>query len=198
MIVLLLLASSLLQSLQADPGASSSAAAADHLALLDSLTFLNAGTVESSDRFEIHSVSTIYNEDYSYMGQGTDSFHIGGHQSYLYRMNGTNSPSRCCWNRETLLCVNSSQCDLGGEGCVASGTKTKRYGVISCDPFPQPPPPPGYKKNAYPVDASVHQHADMGGFDIEPAIVKTLSTFEQCADYCGGIPGKKPVFSSTF
>ena len=123
---------------------------------------------------------------------------IGGHQSYLYRMNGTNSPSRCCWNRETQLCLNSSQCDPGGEGCIASGTKTKRYGMVSCDPFPQPPPPPGYKKNAYPVNASVHQHADMGGFDIEPAIVKMLSTFEQCADYCGGIPGEKTVFSSTF
>ena len=58
----------------------------------------------------------------------------------------------CCWNREAQSCNSSSQCDAGGEGCVASGTVTKRYGKVGCStcsahgcpplPTPTPPPPP--------------------------------------------------------
>jgi hypothetical protein len=134
----------------------------------------------------MRAVSTIYNEEYSYMGQGAEGFHTGGHQSYLYLTNGSNAKPRCCWNRDVQRCDNSSQCDLGGEGCVASGTVTRRYDKVVCSMIS--PPPPGYKKNAYPVNASLHQHADMGGFDIVPTIVKPQSSFDQCALYCGGIP----------
>jgi hypothetical protein len=56
----------------------------------------------------------------------------------------------CCWNREVQPCNATSQCDQGGEGCVASGTVTKRYGRVTCatcsshgcPPAPSPPPPP--------------------------------------------------------
>eukprot|EP01050_Picozoa_sp_SAG11_P033039 SAG11_NODE_11026_length_789_cov_0.824638_1_plen_186_part_10 len=56
----------------------------------------------------------------------------------------------CCWNREAQSCNATRQCDKGGEGCVASGTLTKRYGRVgcaSCDshgckPAPSPPAPP--------------------------------------------------------
>ena len=160
-----------------------------HAALLGELTFLNSGTVESADRFEMHAVATIYNEEYSYMGQGAEGFVTGGHQSYLYRVNGSRVPAaRCCWNRDVQQCTNSSQCHIGGEGCIASGTITKRYGKVSCDPTPASPPPPGYERNAYPVNASLHKHSDLGGFDIVPTVVKMQPSFEQCALYCGGIP----------
>jgi hypothetical protein len=40
---------------------------------------------------------------------------------------------KCCWNRDIQGCSSSSQCDPGGEGCVATGTLTKRYGRVACD-----------------------------------------------------------------
>lgn len=42
------------------------------------------------------------------------------------------APMRCCWNRFTQPCNVSSDCDSGGEGCVASGTKTAKYGIARC------------------------------------------------------------------
>lgn len=187
--MLTLLASALLLRTQAmgpsvGPAAGGGSA---HAALLDELTFLNSGTVESADQFEMHAVSTIYNEEYSYMGQGTEGFVTGGHQSYLYLVNGSTVPAaRCCWNRDVQQCTNSSQCDPGGEGCIASGTVSKHYGKVSCDPIPAPPP--GYKRNAYPVNASLHEHSDLGGFDIVPTVVKLQPSFKQCALYCGDNP----------
>ena len=38
----------------------------------------------------------------------------------------------CCWNRIIQGCNSSSQCDRGGEGCIPSGTPTKRYGPAVC------------------------------------------------------------------
>ena len=124
--------------------ATAESADAAHIALLDSLQFLNRGTVESSDAFEMRSVSTIYNEQYSYFGQGAEGFVTGGHQSYLYRVNGT-----------------------------------KKHMA--------PPPPPGYKKNAYPVNTSLHAHADFGGYDLVGAL-KEQHSYTDCALYCGGMP----------
>ena len=61
----------------------------------------------------------------------------------------------CCWNRVSEGCNTSSQCDAGGEGCVAKGTTTKKYGPAACmcdgkshgcpaspQPAPAPPVPP--------------------------------------------------------
>lgn len=39
-------------------------------------------------------------------------------------------PKRCCWDRQA--CTSSLQCDQGGEGCVVSGTMTKKYGRVTC------------------------------------------------------------------
>jgi uncharacterized protein (DUF608 family) len=132
-------------ALRAVPVAAARSAEAAHIALLDSLTFLNRGTVESSDKFEMRSVSTIYNEEYSYMGQGAEGFHTGGHQSYLFRVNSTGA-------NETVAVI-----------------------------------PPGYKKNAYPVNTSLRVHADFGGYDIPGALTEQHS-YSDCARYCGGTP----------
>eukprot|EP01062_Namystynia_karyoxenos_P002638 TRINITY_DN10930_c0_g1_i4.p1 TRINITY_DN10930_c0_g1~~TRINITY_DN10930_c0_g1_i4.p1 ORF type:complete len:634 (+),score=50.60 TRINITY_DN10930_c0_g1_i4:106-2007(+) len=40
----------------------------------------------------------------------------------------------CCWNRARQSCVNASECDPGGEGCIASGSYTRRYGPVVCTP----------------------------------------------------------------
>ena len=57
----------------------------------------------------------------------------------------------CCWNRESQPCNTTSQCDAGGEGCIAKGTPTKRYGRAGCacdgkshgcPALPLPPPAP--------------------------------------------------------
>lgn len=39
---------------------------------------------------------------------------------------------RCCWDRNTQPCSCTSQCDGGGEGCVATGTISKKYGRVTC------------------------------------------------------------------
>lgn len=39
----------------------------------------------------------------------------------------------CCWNREIQGCNSSAMCDTGGEGCVKTGTNTKRYGKVQCN-----------------------------------------------------------------
>ena len=64
----------------------------------------------------------------------------------------------CCWNRDSQPCNTTSQCDAGGEGCVAKGTPTKRYGPAGCvcdgvshgchgiPAPPQPPPSPPLAK----------------------------------------------------
>ena len=53
---------------------------------------------------------------------------------WAYSTNGSSSgyakppalkTAHCCWNRMTQYCNASSQCDPGGEGCIASGTVTK-------------------------------------------------------------------------
>ena len=55
-----------------------------------------------------------------------------------YNINGSNAKPKpphhykCCWNRDTQPCNSSSQCDRGGEGCVLSGTVTKKYGMVTC------------------------------------------------------------------
>ena len=60
---------------------------------------------------------------------------------WAYSTNGSSSgyakppalkTAHCCWNRMTQYCNASSQCDPGGEGCIASGTVTKRYGKVTC------------------------------------------------------------------
>eukprot|EP00750_Incisomonas_marina_P019652 INCI3600.21.p1 GENE.INCI3600.21~~INCI3600.21.p1 ORF type:complete len:286 (+),score=19.64 INCI3600.21:187-1044(+) len=38
----------------------------------------------------------------------------------------------CCWDRETQFCRQDSDCDVGGEGCIPSGTWTERYGNVHC------------------------------------------------------------------
>lgn len=40
--------------------------------------------------------------------------------------------TKCCWNRIIQSCNSSTQCDPGGEGCVVSGTLTKKYGPCNC------------------------------------------------------------------
>ena len=35
---------------------------------------------------------------------------------------------KCCWNRFTQPCKDSSQCDPGGEGCIVNGTMTSKHG----------------------------------------------------------------------
>lgn len=65
--------------------------------------------------------------------------------------------SKCCWNRAIQSCFKDSDCDPGGEGCVASMTPTKKYGAVACDtkgrshleaaigavlPLVRDPPPP--------------------------------------------------------
>ena len=45
---------------------------------------------------------------------------------------GGEIPAMCCWNRIIQGCNATSECDSGGEGCVPSGTQTKRYGVVTC------------------------------------------------------------------
>jgi hypothetical protein len=40
--------------------------------------------------------------------------------------------TRCCWDRSTQPCNTSADCDAGGEGCVVSGTVTKKYGKANC------------------------------------------------------------------
>ena len=57
----------------------------------------------------------------------------------------------CCWNRDTQPCNTTSQCDTGGEGCLADGASTKKYGPVTCTcdgkshgcpPLPLSPPSP--------------------------------------------------------
>ena len=38
----------------------------------------------------------------------------------------------CCWDRSAQACNSSSQCDGGGEGCVAKGTPTAKFGPANC------------------------------------------------------------------
>ena len=40
---------------------------------------------------------------------------------------------KCCWDRNIQGCTSSSECDPHGEGCVPSGTMTKKYGQVHCD-----------------------------------------------------------------
>ncbi len=42
-------------------------------------------------------------------------------------------PVKCCWNRAIQGCSADSECDTGGEGCIASGTPTKQYGSFACN-----------------------------------------------------------------
>lgn len=46
---------------------------------------------------------------------------------------------RCCWNRVTEPCNASSECDPGGEGCVTTGTVSKKYGTVTCRTNVVPP-----------------------------------------------------------
>ena len=39
---------------------------------------------------------------------------------------------KCCWNRKIQPCDSSDQCDFGGEGCIITGTRTKKFGVVTC------------------------------------------------------------------
>lgn len=63
----------------------------------------------------------------------------------------------CCWDRFSEPCQTSADCDSGGEGCVPSGTVTKKYGVVHCvvlTPHSQtgvaPPAVPYFLANNYP------------------------------------------------
>ena len=38
----------------------------------------------------------------------------------------------CCWDRFKQACKKDSDCDPGGEGCIRSGTVTKKYGLAKC------------------------------------------------------------------
>ena len=53
------------------------------------------------------------------------------HNITRFRHNAS-TPTKCCWNRIIQGCNASSECDSGGEGCVASGTPTKKYGPCNC------------------------------------------------------------------
>jgi len=122
--------------------AASSTAAKSYAAQLGQLRYLNRGAVTSADRYELHAVRTIYNEDYSYLGTGTQpdaGYHIGGTQPYLYKVNATANPSG---------------------------------------------PPAGYKKNFYPVNATLCSKCDIGGGDI-PGAETTAASFDACAALCG-------------
>ena len=43
------------------------------------------------------------------------------------------SGEKCCWDRVIQSCNVNSDCDQGGEGCITSGTTTKKYGVVKCN-----------------------------------------------------------------
>lgn len=67
-----------------------------------------------------------------------------GVSTWSYATNGTSSGyqkpatklTHCCWNRDSQSCTSSSQCDPGGEGCILSGTTTKKYGTVTCSTAP--------------------------------------------------------------
>ena len=40
--------------------------------------------------------------------------------------------TRCCWDRVIQPCKTDAECDLGGEGCIPSGTVTEKYGRVVC------------------------------------------------------------------
>lgn len=49
-----------------------------------------------------------------------------------FNKQNTTGVVHCCFDRIIQGCNNSAQCDGGGEGCVASGTVTKKYGMCVC------------------------------------------------------------------
>ena len=53
----------------------------------------------------------------------------------LNKFNSSKSKEKghhCCWNRRVEPCLTDADCDEGGEGCVANGTKTSHYREIRC------------------------------------------------------------------
>ena len=43
------------------------------------------------------------------------------------------APQKCCWNKSIKSCNSNSECDTGGEGCIATGSKTQKYGPVVCN-----------------------------------------------------------------
>jgi hypothetical protein len=64
---------------------------ADYLAKLRSLRFLNCGVVRATDRFVLHNIGSIYNEQYSYLGAGGDGYRQNGRHALLYQVNATSA-----------------------------------------------------------------------------------------------------------
>ncbi|XP_062508972.1 uncharacterized protein LOC134185207 [Corticium candelabrum] len=68
------------------PVANAAATVSDSIAdLIDSLQFRNFDVVRRDQNFTISTISSIYNEGYTYMGQGSSSFHING-LPYLFEV----------------------------------------------------------------------------------------------------------------
>ena len=127
-------------ALKTDNRDGSDYAADGYVGLLRRLRFLNSGVVRSTQRFELHAVRTIYNEQYSYLGTGTEGDVTSGTQAYLYEVNGSS-----------------------------------------------PAPPASFKKNFYPVNATLCSHCDRGGGDI-PGPTPTAPSYDACARLCGANP----------
>ena len=94
------------------------AAGSSYAAQLARLRHLNSGVVTPAGRFELHAVRTIYNEQYSYLGTGTEGDVTGSTQAYLYKVNGSFPPPPRSF-RKNFYPVNAtmcSKCDRGGGG----------------------------------------------------------------------------------
>lgn len=139
-VLLMALAAESCGVLRADSAGADSETSDNYAALLGRLRFHNSGVVQSDQRFELHPVRTIYNEQYSYLGTGTEGDVTSGSQAYLYEINGST-----------------------------------------------PVPPPSFKKNYYPVNATLCSHCDRGGGDI-PGLTPTAPSYDACARLCGSNP----------
>ena len=66
--------------------------------LISQLVYKNKGTVTNKQTFSMQSISSIYNEGYTYMGQGEADFQVGGHLSYLFEVTNASTHS----NKSTI------------------------------------------------------------------------------------------------
>ena len=84
---MLLLLAIFLSTIIGEGDSTSSASVAE---LIDGVQFRNFDTVRSEQTFTINTISSIYNEGYSYMGQGNSVFHFANGLPYLFEVKGSN------------------------------------------------------------------------------------------------------------
>lgn len=100
--------------------------------LIDGLYFFNNGTVYANETYAVVPISSIYNEGYSYLGQGDYQWQLGGHVSYLFRvdsagtntsapMNNTDLPGNDLKHDDTVTSWQNCQalCDKQAPECKA-------------------------------------------------------------------------------